>query len=56
MVFVGADWWCTGKCLRLDQTVRNITSSDMEISLVVIQQGVTRLKKIRLVLFKIRSY
>ena len=41
--------WCTGTQLRLDQTIRNLTYGDAEISLVVIQLGVTRLKKTRLV-------
>ena len=31
--------------MRLDQTIRNIIFGDAEISLVVIQLGVTRLKK-----------
>ena len=31
--------------VRLDQTIRNIIFGDAEISLVVIQLGVTRLKK-----------
>ena len=39
--------WCTSKRLRFDQTMRNLTSGDLGISLVVIQLGVTRLKKTR---------
>ena len=39
--------WCTRKWLRLDQTIRNLTSGDLEIRLVVIQLGVTTLKKTR---------
>ena len=35
------------KQLRLDQTIRNLTCGDLEISLVVIRLGVSRLKKIR---------
>ena len=35
------------KWLKLDQTIRNLTSGDLEISLVVIQVGVIRLKKTR---------
>ena len=31
--------------MRLNQTIRNLTCGDLEISLVVIQLGVTRLKK-----------
>ena len=31
--------------VRLDQTIRNFIFSDVEISLAVIQLGVTRLKK-----------
>ena len=37
---VAADW-CRRKCLRFDQTIRNFTSDDLGISLVVIQLGVT---------------
>ena len=40
--------WCTKKWLRLYQTIRNLTTDDMGILLVVIQLGVTRLKRIRL--------
>ena len=39
---------CTGKWSKIYQTVTNLTSGDMGISLLVIQLGVTRLKKIRL--------
>ena len=35
MEFVAAGW-CTRKWLRLDQTIRNLTSGDLGISLVVI--------------------
>ena len=35
------------KWLRLDQTMRNLNSGDLEILLVVIQLGETRLKKTR---------
>ena len=37
--------WCSRKCLRFDQTIRNLTSGDLGILLVVIQLGVNRLKK-----------
>ena len=37
--------WCTRKWLSFDQTIRNFTFGDLGISLVVIQLGVTRLKK-----------
>ena len=47
MEFVGAVW-CTRKWLRLYQTIRNLTSGDLRILLVVIQLGVTGLKKTRL--------
>ena len=33
--------------MRLDQTIGNLTSGDLEIPLVVIQLGVTGLKKTR---------
>ena len=46
MEFVASSW-CTRKWLRLDQTIRNHTSGGLGISLVVIQLGVTRLKKTR---------
>ena len=42
--------WCTRKWLRFDQTIepiRNLSSGDLGIPLVVIQLGVTRLKKTR---------
>ena len=39
---------CTRKWLRFDQTIRNLTSSDLEIPLLVMQLGVTELKKTRL--------
>ena len=47
MEFV-ATGWCTVKQLRLDQTLRNITCSDLEISVVVIRLGVTELEKTKL--------
>ena len=37
--------WCTRKWLGFDQTIRNFTSGDLGIQLVVIQLEVTRLKK-----------
>ena len=37
--------WCTTKWLRFNQTVRNLTSGDLGIPLVVILLGVTRLRK-----------
>ena len=37
----------TRKWLRFDQTIRNLTSGDLGILLVVIQLGVTGLKKTR---------
>ena len=39
------------KQLKLDQAIRNLTCGDLEISLVVIGQGVTRLKKSGFVYF-----
>ena len=47
MEFV-ATGWCTVKQLRLDQTIINITCSDLEISVVVIRLGVTELEKTKL--------
>ena len=44
--FVAAGW-CTRKWLGLDQTIRNLTSGDLGISLLVIGLRVTRLKKAR---------
>ena len=41
--------WCTVKYLRHDQTIRNVICGDLEIPLVVIWLGVTRLKKTGLV-------
>ena len=35
------------KCLRFDQIIRNLTPGDLGIPLLVIQLGVTRLKKAR---------
>ena len=46
---VAAAGWCIRKWLRLYQTKRNLTSGDLGIPLVVIQLGVTELKKTRLV-------
>ena len=40
-----ATGWCTSKWLRLNETIRNLTSGDLEIALMVIQLGETRLKK-----------
>ena len=48
MEFMDAGW-CTRKWLRLYQIIRNLTSGDMLILLVVIRLGVSGLKKIRLV-------
>ena len=39
--------WCTMKWLRFDQTIRNLTSGDSEIPIVVTQLGITRFKKTR---------
>ena len=47
MEFV-AEGWYTKKWLRLYQTMRNLTSGDLEI-LVVIRLGVTGLEKTRVV-------
>ena len=44
-VQVGCQYVCTGKQLSLDQTKRNLTCRDLEISLVVIRLVVTELKK-----------
>ena len=44
-----AEGLCTKKWLRFDQTIRNLTSGDLEIPLVVIRLGVTGLKKTRVV-------
>ena len=41
----GIGSWCTGKWLRFNQTIRNLTSSNLGIPLVVIQLGVDGLKK-----------
>ena len=43
--------WCTTKWLRFDQTKRNLTSSDLKITLVVIRLGATGLRKERVVYF-----
>ena len=40
---------CTVMQLRLDQTMRNFIFVDLEILFVVIQMGVARMKKSRLV-------
>ena len=48
MEFVAAGW-CTRKWLRLYETIRNLTSGDLGILLVVIRLGVTGLKKTRVV-------
>ena len=47
MEFMAAGW-CTGKWLRLYQTIRNLTSGDVGIPLVVIRPGVAGWKKFRL--------
>ena len=39
--------WCPRKWLKFDQNIRNLTSGDLGILLVVIKLGVTRLKKTR---------
>ena len=39
--------WCTTKWVRFNQTVRNLTSGDLGILLVVILLGVTKLRKSR---------
>ena len=44
MELLAADW-CTAKWLRFDQTIRNLTSGDLVIPLVMIPLGVTRLRK-----------
>ena len=44
-----ATGWGTGKWSKIYQTITNLTSGDMGISLLVIQLGVTGLKKIRLI-------
>ena len=41
--------WCTAKWLRFDQTIRNLTSGDLVIPLVVLRLGVPRLRKTRCV-------
>ena len=41
--------WCTRKWLRLYQTIRNLTSGDFRIPLVVSRLGVTRWKRTRVV-------
>ena len=46
MKFVATDC-CIRKWWRLNQTVRNLTSGELAISFVLIQLGVTRLKKTR---------
>ena len=48
MEFVATSW-CTGKWLRLYQTIRHLISGDIGIPPVVIRLGVTRLNKIRIV-------
>ena len=48
MEFVAAGS-CARKWLRLYQTMRNLTSGDLGILLVVIQLGVTGLKKTKVV-------
>ena len=48
MEFVAVGW-CTRKWLRLYQTIRDLTSGDLGIALVVTRLGVTGLKKTRVV-------
>ena len=48
MEFVAAGC-CTKGWLRFDQTIRNFTSGDLGIPLVVSRRGVTGLKKTRVV-------
>ena len=43
--------WCTRKWLRFDQIIRNLTSGDCGISLLLIRLGVTGLRKTRVVYF-----
>ena len=47
MAFVAAGWRIR-KCLRLDKTIRNLTSGDLGIPLMVIQLRVNGLKKTRI--------
>ena len=47
MEFVAAGW-CIRKWSRLDQTIRNLTSGDLGIPLMVIQLRVNGLKKTRI--------
>ena len=47
MAFVAAAW-CIRKWLRLDKTIRNLTSGDLGIPLIVIQLRVNGLKKTRI--------
>ena len=39
--------WCTTKWLRFCQTIRNLTSGDLVIALMVIRPGVNGLRKTR---------
>ena len=48
MEFVAVGW-CTRKWLKLYQTIRDLTSDDLRIVLVVTRLGVTGLKKTRVV-------
>ena len=41
----GTTGWCTGKSLGLDQTKRNLTCRDLEISFAVIRLEISGLKK-----------
>ena len=43
--------WCTTIWLRFNQTIRNVTSGDLVIPLVVIRLGVNGLRKTRVVYF-----
>ena len=48
MKFVSPDW-CRRRWLSFYETIRNLFSVDMGILLVVMQLGITGLRKIRLV-------
>ena len=48
MEFVAVGW-CTVMQLKLDEVIRNLTCSDLEIPLLVIGLGITELKKTRFV-------
>ena len=48
MEFVAVGW-CTVMQLKLDEVIRNLTCSDLEILLLVIGLGIAELKKTRFV-------